>query len=116
MDDNSFFSVDKLVEFGLGMAMAQQMVGIMNQSMRQMYVPGSMQAMPSPQPVSHIYVAMNGSPVGPLTEETFGQMVISKKVSKDTMAWLPGMGTWKPVGEIQSLLKIIALTPPPLVK
>lgn len=116
MDDNSFFSVDKLVEFGLGMAMAQQMVGMMNQSMHQMFVPGSIQTMPSPPPVSHIYVALNGSPVGPLTEETFGQMVINKKVSKDTLAWLPGMVSWKTIGEIPSLLKIIALTPPPLVK
>ena len=33
MDNNSFFSVDRLVEFGLGMAMAQQMVGMMNQTM-----------------------------------------------------------------------------------
>ncbi len=43
MNDNNFFSVDRLVEFGMGMAMAQQMVNMMNQSMKQMYVPGSIQ-------------------------------------------------------------------------
>ena len=46
MDENSFYSVDRLVEFGLGMAMAQQMVQMMNQTMQSMYVPGSIQSMP----------------------------------------------------------------------
>ena len=30
MDDNHFFSIDRLVEFGLGMGMAQQMIRVMN--------------------------------------------------------------------------------------
>ena len=59
MDNDSFFSIDRLVEFGMGMAMAQQMVGMMNQTMRQMYVPGSIQTMPAAQPVT-FYVAING--------------------------------------------------------
>ena len=50
MNDNNFFSIDRLVEFGMGMAMAQQMVGMMNQTIKQMYVPGSIQSMPSSQP------------------------------------------------------------------
>ena len=50
MDDQSFFSIDRLVEFGLGMGIAQQMVGMMNQYMQQMYVPGSIQSMPKPMP------------------------------------------------------------------
>ena len=38
MDNQSFFSIDRLVEFGLGMGIAQQMVGMMNRYMQQMYV------------------------------------------------------------------------------
>ena len=30
MDDNSFFSMDRLIEFGLGMGVAQQMINVMN--------------------------------------------------------------------------------------
>ena len=48
MDNNSIFSIDRLVEFGLGMGLAQQMVGMMNQYMQSMYVPGSIQSMPKP--------------------------------------------------------------------
>lgn len=113
MDENSFFSIDRLVEFGLGMAMAQQMVQVMNQSMKQMYVPGSIQSMPTPS-VQTIYVVMDGQPVGPLSESDFLQLVTHRKVTKDTLAWLPGMSGWKPIEQIPTILKIVALTPPPL--
>lgn len=113
MDENSFFSIDRLVEFGLGMAMAQQMVQVMNQSMKQMYVPGSIQSMPAPS-VQTIYVVMDGQPVGPLSESDFSQLVTHRKVTKDTLAWLPGMPGWKPIEQIPTILKIVALTPPPL--
>ena len=45
MDNNSFFSIDKLVEFGMGMAIAQQMVQTMNKSMVDMHIPGAMNPM-----------------------------------------------------------------------
>lgn len=115
MDNESFFSIDRLVEFGMGMAMAQQMVGMMNQTMRQMYVPGSIQTMPTAQPVT-FYVAINGQSVGPISESEFAQMVTNKQITKDTMAWMPGMLGWKPIEEVPNILKIIALTPPPLPK
>ena len=38
--DNNFNSIDRLVEFGMGMAVAQQMVNTMNYAMSNMKVPG----------------------------------------------------------------------------
>jgi len=114
MDDNSFFSIDRLVEFGMGMAMAQQMVNVMNQSMKQMYVPGSMQSMPVPTTVQSLYVIVDGQSVGPLTESDFSQLVTSKKVTKDSLSWMPGMLGWKPVEQVSAILKIVALAPPPV--
>ena len=81
MNDNNFFSVDRLVEFGMGMAMAQQMVNMMNQSMKQMYVPGSIQSMPQPRPQQSniIYVGIEGKQVGPLNESEIITLVGSTK-------------------------------------
>ena len=113
MDNNSFFSIDRLVEFGLGIGIAQQMVGMMNQTMRQMYVPGSIQTMPATQPVT-FYVAINGQSVGPISESEFTQMVTNKQITKDILAWVPGMYTWKPIEQIPAILKVIAVAPPPI--
>lgn len=113
MDNQSFFSIDRLVDFGLGMTMAQQMVGMMNQYMQQMYVPGSIQSMP--RPISQIYyVAIDGQQVGPLNESELSHLIMQKKVNKDTLAWIPGMAAWQPIEQIPAILKIVALTPPPL--
>lgn len=113
MDNQSFFSIDRLVEFGLGIGIAQQMVGMMNQYMQQMYIPGSIQSMP--KPIANIYyVAIDGNQIGPLGEAELTQLINQKKVTKDTLAWVPGMAAWKPIEQVPAILKIVALTPPPL--
>lgn len=113
MNDQSFFSIDRLVEFGLSMGIAQQMVGMMNQYMQSMYVPGSIQAMPHPIP-SIYYVAIEGQQIGPLNDCELIQLITQKKVNKDTLAWIPGMQTWKPIKQVPEILKVIALVPPNL--
>ncbi len=113
MDNSNFFSIDRLIEFGMGMAMAQQMVNMMNQSMQQMYVPGSIQSMPHPN-VQTFYVAINNQQVGPLNEQDIIRMVSNKQIDKDTLVWTPGMISWKPIEQTPSVLRIIATAPPPL--
>ena len=113
MNEDSFFSIDRLVEFGIGSAIAQQMVRVMNQSMRQAYIPGSIQSMPQPAALP-IYVAINHQQVGPLTESELLSLVMQKKVDKSTLVWQPGMLGWKPLEEVPQILKVIALAPPPL--
>ena len=114
MDNNDFFSLDRLLEFGLGMGMAQQMINTMNQSMKSMYIPGSIQSMPQ-QPIASIYyVAIDGQQTGPLRESELMELIRDKKVSKDTLVWMPGMTTWLPIEKVPAILKLIALTPPPL--
>ncbi len=122
MDNQSFFSIDRLMEFGLGMGVAQQMVGVMNQYMQQMYVPGSIQSMPQPMPQTY-YVAvdgqqvgLDGQQVGPLNDGELVQLINQKKINKDSLAWVPGMLEWKPIEQVPAILKVIALTPPPLNK
>lgn len=125
MDNNSFFSIDRLLEFGMSMAVAQQMINTMNASLGQMMngvntimqapIPGS--KMPEPtlqQPQQLIYVAIDGQQVGPLSDSDFSHLVSQKKVNKDTLAWMPGMQSWQPIENVPAILKIIALTPPAL--
>src|SRR5574344_141668 len=115
MDDNNFFSIDRLVEFGMGMAMARQMVNVMNQSMQSMYVPGSIQSMPKPVAQQQLYyVAIDGKTVGPLNDSELSQLISQKKVNKDSLSWVPGMSSWQPIEQVPAILKVIALTPPPL--
>ena len=113
MDNNSFYSIDRLVDFGRGIGIANQMVGIMNQYMRTMDIPGSIRQMQQPVPAIY-YVALDGKQVGPLNDSEMAALIAQKKVNKDTLAWMPGLLGWKPIEQIPAILKLVALTPPPL--
>lgn len=113
MNNESSFSLDRLVEFGLGMGVARQMIRVMNESMQSMYVPGAENSMQ--QVVSKIYyVVIEDRSIGPLNDAEFMQLVAENKVTKNSLAWLPGMSAWEPIETIPEILKLIALTPPPL--
>lgn len=113
MDDNFFFSIDRLVEFGIGMSVAQQMVKTMNQTMQNMYVPGVQNPMPQPA-APLIYIALDGNPTGPLSASEVSQLIQDRKINKDTLAWMPGMPTWQTIDKIPAIMRIVALTPPPI--
>lgn len=120
MDDKYFFSVDRLVEFGMSMAIAQQMVQTMNQTMQNMYIPGTMNPMQQPlqpasmpQPLPQIFYAIIGSnTVGPLSEAEVIKLIASKQITKDTYVWKPGMSEWQTVEHTPDVLKLVLLAPP----
>lgn len=113
MDDQSCYYIDRLVDFGLGMGVANQMVGIMNQYMRTMDIPGSIQQLQ--RTVAPIYyVAIDRQPIGPLNDGEMASLIAQRKVTKDTLAWMPGMMGWQPIEKVPAILKIVALAPPPL--
>lgn len=115
MDDSNFFSIDRLVEFGMSAAIAQQMVTSMNKQFQQMHIPGSIQSIPQPAaPPPIFYVALNGEATGPIDEKELSRLIYTKQVTKETLAWMPGMADWQPVEQVPAILRIVALTPPPL--
>ena len=74
MDNDSFYSLDRLIEFGLGINIANQMIKVMNDSFQQMYVPGADN--PMKQPSSLFYVVVDGKQVGPLSESEMARLVM----------------------------------------
>ena len=113
MNDHDFFPVDRLVEFGLSMAVAQQMVQGMNTAISQMHVPGAMNPS-SPQPTQLFYAVLDDKQSGPYSETEISRLVNEKTISKDTLMWKPGMPNWAPAEEIPEILKLVVLIPPPL--
>jgi hypothetical protein len=114
MNDSDFFSVDKLVEFGLSLAISQQMVASMNQSLKNTTVPGAMNEMQSNVSTEIFYFAIDSQQTGPFSGKETIELLHQGKINKDTLAWKPGMSTWKKIEEIPEILKFVALTPPKL--
>ena len=112
MNDNSFFSIDRLVEFGMGMAVAQQMLKTMNESITNMHIPGAMNSMEKPKEM-FFYAMIEDNQTGPFSEQELARLIAEKKVSKETYIWMPSLPNWKMAEQVPEVLKLVALTPPP---
>lgn len=113
MHDDYYFSVDRLVEFGLGMAMAQQMVEMFNKSMIPvLHTVSNQQNQPTPM----IYVAVDNKALGPVHMHEIVTLFRNKDINMKSLAWMPGMPQWKAIEDIPEILRTLALTPPPLPK
>ena len=112
MSENNFSAMDRLMEFGLGMAMAQQMINAMNQTMQTMQIPEA--ARPVQPKGTEWYVAMDGKPTGPYSENEIKSLLLEKKVTKDSLVWCAGMSTWQTAESTPSILKLFLQLPPAL--
>lgn len=115
MNSDYYYSVDRLVEFGMSMAIAQQMVHSMNTAIAGMR-PAGFSTELHQVPKGIFYVMLADKQVGPLTETELSQMVANRQISKETYVWKPGMPRWSSADNVPEVLKIVALCPPPFEK
>jgi hypothetical protein len=117
MNEDSFYSMDKLLEFGMGMAVAQQMVQSMNNTMQNMHIPGAQNPLNQAaraEPERIYYVQLEGKQAGPFSGTEVGRLINDRKISKETYVWYPGLGEWKIAENVPEILRLAALMPPPL--
>ena len=116
MGENSFYSVDRLVEFGLTLGVATQMANSMNASLRNMQIPGARNPM-RPNVLAEdrplFYVVLDGKSVGPLATSELSRLIAEGRVTKETYVWNPGMPDWQLAENMPEVLRLVALTPPP---
>ncbi len=89
-------SAGELVGLGAGMAAASKMF----------------ETTPPPLPQKGVYVAINGSPAGPYSEQELLNMIKKGELNKESLVWKEGMSEWKMAGEI--LEELFKRVPPPL--
>ena len=113
MDDSNFFSMDKLVEFGMGLAVAKQMAASMNASLTQMSIPGAGKVQNHNDDKAY-FVAVDGKAEGPYSLTEMARQVSLGRIHKETYVWRIGMTNWDLAENVDGLLRLIALTPPPI--
>jgi hypothetical protein len=112
MNDDNFLSIDRLVEFGMGMAVARQMMDSMNQALQSTHIPG----IQTPQlavPSQHYYAVLEGKTAGPFSAQELSRLITEGKVNKDSYIWRPGMAKWQTAENLPDVLRLVALAPPP---
>lgn len=139
MGEVSFYSIDRLVEFGLSMAVATQMANSMNEMLNRMQTPGAgraLQPMPGalrpstgesttaygvtqplgPSIQAVYYAALDGTACGPYSAVELARLIAERRVTKETYIWKPGTPSWQLAEALPEVLALAALTPPPVPK
>lgn len=116
MNNDNFYSIDRLVEFGLGIGVAQQMVTSMNHALANTKIHGTVNSMGQTgvvrAPASY-FVVLDGSQAGPFSEEELTRLISAGRLSRSSYVWRAGMPSWKHAQEVPEVLRLVALCPPP---
>ena len=115
-----FSSLDKLVEFGLGVGIATQMMNTMNQTIARTAVPGvginpGVQRAPEvgAQPVAaaerQYYIVKDERLAGPLSEYEISELVRKGVITNGTFCWFSGLDAWKLAEDIPEINKLLLL-------
>lgn len=106
--NNDFGSIDRLLEFGMSLAVAQQMVATMNHAIGNMAVPGA--GTPIKAAAIEYYTVVDGAQAGPLTEEQFCELIKQGVVTAESLIWHRGLAAWKQVKDVPEAHKWILLS------
>lgn len=109
MCDNSFNSIDRLLEFGMSMAVANQMINTMNYAMSNMNIAGQSSTLSTCPPVIQMYAAIDGKQVGPFSESEIQTLINNGTVTEDTLIWYRGMSAWKYAKDVPLTYKLLLL-------
>ena len=117
-----FSSLDKLIEFGLGIGIATQMMNTMNTVIARTAIPGvginpgvANRSLNVGNPICNVksnteyYVVYDEQVAGPLSESEMEKLVRDNKVGKKTLCWHPGLSSWKFAEEIPAVYKLLLL-------
>ena len=100
--DGGCFSIDRLLEFGMSMAIAQQIVKTISDSIDMNR---------TVQTTKTYYVVIDGKKAGPFSDTEIVRLINDKKMSKESYVWYQGLTTWKIAENVPEILKLVALTP-----
>lgn len=118
-----FSSIDRLIEFGIGMSLAQQMVNTLNYTMNNMQVAGvnagtTGQSGCASAPLTNTqwYTVVDNRQAGPLNTAEMTKLIANGSITDNTLVWHPGMSGWQMACNVPEINKIILLSPKPEVK
>ena len=110
--DNNFSPIERLMEFGMSMAVANQMIQTMNDVLSKSKNP-VMPGVQLPTPSTKMYfVVINDITQGPFTENEILKYIVSEQRTESTFVWHEGMSHWELSKDIPDVAKLFLLKPP----
>lgn len=101
--ENNFDSLERLLEFGMSMAVAQQMVQTMNIAMQKVTIPQFNQLNVQLPLNKDYYIVINDVVQGPFSENQIREYITKNIVTVNTLIWFQGLPSWFHASQISEL-------------
>lgn len=111
MNNDDFPSIEKMMELGFGMGVAQQMVSSMNHALRNTHIPGPHSPAAAAPSVTY-YAVLGEKAAGPFALSELQQLIGQARLDRQTYVWSPGMIAWDRAGNVPEVLRLLELAPP----
>lgn len=105
--NNDISSIERLMEFGMSLAVAQQMVATMNHAIGNMATPGAGATIAQQR---EYFVVVDGAQAGPLSEQELRQLIEGQRVNEETLVWYRGLTAWRRVADVPEAMKFVLLS------
>jgi hypothetical protein len=112
-DENQLSSIDRLLEFGMSMAVAQQMMQMMNTAMQSMNTPRAQPLNIPAYAASQFYALVENVPQGPFSEGQVAGFIASGNITPETLVWIHGLPGWMQARQVPEVARLFGGMPPP---
>lgn len=110
--DNSFAPIERLMEFGMSMAVANQMIQTMNDVLAKSSKPVMQGIQMQQQAPKSFFVVINDLTQGPFSENQISGYIVTNKINENTFIWHEGMSHWEMSKNVPEVAKLFLLRPP----
>lgn len=97
------------LDFGVGIAMGQQLMGAMAQPAAAVQTPPAAQMPPPPAQAAAWFISRDGQNFGPFAPD----VLLGQGLSRESYVWKAGMAGWLPAAQVPELANVLAMVPPP---
>jgi hypothetical protein len=112
MSESSFNSIDNLIEFGLTISVAQQMMRMLNHEFDHTQAPMSSLSSIGVGRQLQFYTLIGKAPQGPFCEAELNNHILEGRVSHTTLVWFQGLPGWMSANTVPEVNKLFLLIPP----
>ncbi len=105
--NNDFSSIERLMEFGLSMAVAQQMMATMNHCIANTVVPGA--GAPIANQGRRFFAVIDGAQAGPFDEREVDNLIATGRIAAQSLMWRQGMSAWGAAETIPEINRLLLL-------
>lgn len=97
------------MEFGMSMAVANQMINTMNSVMYEMSFAGQNSSLNTLPKQDEYYIIFDDKMCGPMCENELVTLIKNGSLTKDTLCWTTHLTGWTCAKNIPQILKLIIL-------